>query len=319
MGQSVINGSRTITNGLTVSGGAVDFGSAASQKMKTGTVSAIPGTCTVGQVYFASDATAGQNLYFCTATNTWTQQVAGGGSSYTLELVEHFGTGVASTGVGQWAWKSANAPGSTNTNFSPFLDSDAKRIGTVSLGTNNVQNQGGMASPSTDAYGGQAHMPGKIFGQTDIPWNVTYDFKISHSTAITFFIGLETNAASSTLYKNIGSTDWVGVCVDNGDSDFSFCLSRGTAKTSLGVAVDTNWHRMVIRSDGTTTNKYWIKFDAGTELSVCSAGCDITSSVSTYAGFGYLPRVDIQTNAVGDWRSISMDFWRFRIATSLTY
>jgi hypothetical protein len=35
--------------------------------------------CTVGQVAFATDATAGQNLYLCTATNTWTQ-VSGGGS-----------------------------------------------------------------------------------------------------------------------------------------------------------------------------------------------------------------------------------------------
>ena len=32
----------------------------------------LPATCTVGQRYFKTDATAGQNLYGCTATNTWT-------------------------------------------------------------------------------------------------------------------------------------------------------------------------------------------------------------------------------------------------------
>lgn len=45
---------------------------------KVGTIAAKPATCTVGEVYFATDATAGQNWYFCTATNTWTGQAAGG-------------------------------------------------------------------------------------------------------------------------------------------------------------------------------------------------------------------------------------------------
>lgn len=37
-----------------------------------------PATCTVGQLFFDTDATAGQNIYGCTATDTWTLQ---GGSS----------------------------------------------------------------------------------------------------------------------------------------------------------------------------------------------------------------------------------------------
>ncbi len=47
----------------------------------SGTTAAIPATCTVGQVYFSTNATAGQNLYYCTATNTWTQGSGGGGTS----------------------------------------------------------------------------------------------------------------------------------------------------------------------------------------------------------------------------------------------
>ena len=39
---------------------------------KTGTV--IPATCTVGEVFFKSNAPAGSNLYGCTATNIWTQE-----------------------------------------------------------------------------------------------------------------------------------------------------------------------------------------------------------------------------------------------------
>ena len=45
--------------------------------LKTGT--SLPGSCTVGQMYFKSDVTAGQNLHLCTATNTWTQVTGGGG------------------------------------------------------------------------------------------------------------------------------------------------------------------------------------------------------------------------------------------------
>lgn len=38
-----------------------------------------PGTCSVGMIYFDNDATAGVNLYGCTATNTWTLLGDGGG------------------------------------------------------------------------------------------------------------------------------------------------------------------------------------------------------------------------------------------------
>jgi hypothetical protein len=40
-----------------------------------------PAKCTVGDVFFDSDATAGQNIYGCTATDTWTLQSGGGGGS----------------------------------------------------------------------------------------------------------------------------------------------------------------------------------------------------------------------------------------------
>lgn len=43
----------------------------------------LPATCTVGQIFFDNDATAGQNVYGCTATNTWTLQAGGGGTTYT--------------------------------------------------------------------------------------------------------------------------------------------------------------------------------------------------------------------------------------------
>jgi hypothetical protein len=48
----------------------VDFSDAsATRPNKTGTTR--PSTCKVGDTYFKTDATAGQNLYLCTATDTW--------------------------------------------------------------------------------------------------------------------------------------------------------------------------------------------------------------------------------------------------------
>lgn len=42
--------------------------------------SALPSTCQLGQLFFNSGASAGSNLYACTASNTWTQQGVSGGS-----------------------------------------------------------------------------------------------------------------------------------------------------------------------------------------------------------------------------------------------
>jgi len=44
--------------------------------MKTGTT--LPATCTVGDQFFKTNVTAGNNLYGCTATNTWTLQAGAG-------------------------------------------------------------------------------------------------------------------------------------------------------------------------------------------------------------------------------------------------
>jgi hypothetical protein len=62
--------------------GTQDFsGSAHTLPSKRGTTALLPAACTTGEEYFATDATAGQNKYYCTATNTWTQQAAGGGGA----------------------------------------------------------------------------------------------------------------------------------------------------------------------------------------------------------------------------------------------
>jgi hypothetical protein len=63
-----------LTNTFT---GRQDAGGAASTAPnQVGT--SLPGTCAVGDTYFKSDATAGSNVYGCTATNSWTVQGGSG-------------------------------------------------------------------------------------------------------------------------------------------------------------------------------------------------------------------------------------------------
>lgn len=52
-------------------------GKTSTKPIKTGTTA--PATCTIGEFFFDTDATAGQNTYACTATNTWTLQGGTGG------------------------------------------------------------------------------------------------------------------------------------------------------------------------------------------------------------------------------------------------
>jgi hypothetical protein len=60
---------------LATQGKNIDFtGAPFTRPVKTGT--ALPGTCSPGDLFFKIDAAAGQNLYACTAVNTWVPQSA---------------------------------------------------------------------------------------------------------------------------------------------------------------------------------------------------------------------------------------------------
>ncbi len=64
---------------------SVDFTAApATRPVKTGT--ALPATCTVGDLFFMTTAAPGANVFGCVAANTWSlQSGAGGGGSLTID------------------------------------------------------------------------------------------------------------------------------------------------------------------------------------------------------------------------------------------
>jgi hypothetical protein len=86
--------------GNTISAGTQNFsGAAHTLPLKSGLTAALPSTCTAAELYFATDAPAGSNVYGCTAANTWAVQgndtVMSGGS-----LVGNTGTVNFVTGTG---------------------------------------------------------------------------------------------------------------------------------------------------------------------------------------------------------------------------
>src|SRR5260370_32283045 len=71
--KTTVNGGSDYKGKLKASGtvSTVDFsGAGSTTPVKTGTLAGRPANCTQGQVYFATDATAGQNLSVCTTTGT---------------------------------------------------------------------------------------------------------------------------------------------------------------------------------------------------------------------------------------------------------
>jgi hypothetical protein len=113
-GRCVVNGSggafsaRTTASNVfaagttqTFQGALVASGADRTAPAKTGTV--LPATCAAGDQFFKTDATAGKNLYFCTAANTWTQMIGGTGTGGAVSSV--FGrTGDVGAQVGDYSF-----------------------------------------------------------------------------------------------------------------------------------------------------------------------------------------------------------------------
>ncbi len=85
---TTINGTAIPTGGTLLEANSTStFGSAAvldarnaahTLIAKTGPAGNKPSTCTPGEEYFATDATPGQNKFYCTSANTWTRAGSGG-------------------------------------------------------------------------------------------------------------------------------------------------------------------------------------------------------------------------------------------------
>lgn len=111
--QTVINGSRTILGNWDASGAL------STKPLKAGT--SLPATCSVSQMYYKTDATAGMGMYFCTSTNTWTQAL-GSGASQASDITDFkvtaTGTTITHTGTSTTSKPTAVRVGGTTYTYS---------------------------------------------------------------------------------------------------------------------------------------------------------------------------------------------------------
>lgn len=94
----LLTGQTTINGGRQISGPWDASGAVSTKPARLGTT--LPSTCSVGEQFFKTDATAGQNLHFCTAVNVWTQMSGGVGGGDTASNVGPSGVGVFDAKVG---------------------------------------------------------------------------------------------------------------------------------------------------------------------------------------------------------------------------
>jgi hypothetical protein len=156
--------------------GTQDFSAAAhTLPARVGISANIPASCTTGEMYFATDATPGQNWYYCTAGNTWTPQVAGGGSG-----------GLADTGSNGMLARTA-------------VNSTTARILTAGPGITVINGDGGNGNPTVSLN--TAVGLTNASAQADKPWFC------NSTTGNTSYVCSLSAAAPLTAYTT-------GLCVD---------------------------------------------------------------------------------------------------------
>lgn len=306
-----VNGSLQVLG--TLSATVVDFTSSTSTApMRAGT--GLPSACSVGQAFFKTDATAGQNIYLCTAANTWTQVQGGGGSGvfdwkpstrysvYKTDFPYVWSQGSPAY-FGDWIFQ--RIAGSQNLNNPRGTLPNDSVVGVIGVSTTTTSGNRTYWAAETGGFSADAV---SLYTRTNLDWEFLVIFRWPEAadyTNSTTFLGMCPNATDN---PTIG----VGVRYLAGtDATLRFFAnSTGGVWGSLsdsGVAPDTAWHKLRIRSDGTQTSRAWISLDGGTERSICPSGCDLTLGTTNSrvwsGGFG----ISLATNEAAQKR-VQLDY-----------
>ena len=178
-----------------------------------------PGICSVGQVFYNTAATAGQNLYGCTATNTWTQLGGSGGS------------GVSSFSAPSASWPTWLVPTVTSPTSAPSLAVAASAIPNSAL-----------ANPSLTLAGHTVALGGtQTIACTDLTGSGTACSANTGTSGATVpllnanntYSGSNTHSGSETFTGSLGAPD---------SASLPGTCTVGQVYFLTGVTAGSNWY-----------------------------------------------------------------------------
>lgn len=210
----------------------------------------LPSTCQVGQLFFNSSATAGANLYACTASNTWTLETGGGsGSSVGASMAAQLG------------------------DFNVTLSSNTITIGTSCSATTPCNMRIGntvyrFTSPATIAPSGSAS--GMVYIYIDNGGNLTAGSSVSLTcSSCTYASGVSAFPAGSIPLFTWSVSN--GAFNSGGSTDFRAWLSTKNLIGGSGVVVTENAGTSTISVDTTLVSTFLATAPA-TSSSSCTIG-----------------------------------------------
>jgi hypothetical protein len=158
----------------------VDFSAASATKPnKSGT--SLPGTCSAGETFFKTDAPAGQNLYACTSTNTWTvatapvSSVFGRTGPVTAVGGDYTGTQIANAPAGAIA--ATNVQAAVN-------ELDTEKAAASHTHPSSQIDDGGVAATQALFSGAGSAAGFRAIADGDVPATVARDSEVQSGTAL---------------------------------------------------------------------------------------------------------------------------------------
>lgn len=288
----------TLTGTNTFNGVVDSRGATHTLPSKTGVTASLPATCTVGEEYFSSNATAGQNKYYCTAVNVWTQQTGGGGTagcgiSVSASVVswnpinmydctglwEDFLGGINTATTSQvgsvFPWTTASATGTwTMAQGDPTTyDNTVKQIGVAKITAPATLNPLVAFTPASK------YAPLASTFITAKEWAIAEEFLTSDVTNGQWRYGWQ-NSSSQVPFAGNSGIYLQFIPGTNVNVTGYLCTSGVCDTVDFGVALTAAaWHSAIIKRDttGVASPTVTMTFD-GVTRTFCASGCTNTDA-----------------------------------------
>lgn len=233
----------------------------------------LPATCTVGQGFFKTDAVAGQNLYSCTGTNTWTQMAGAGvmvypaagiaqstgsawGSTLTLDIDSSMAANSDAAIPSQKAVKSAlDGKVATSRTVNGHALSSNVTVSKSDVGLGNVANADttDAANISTGTLPDARLSANVVTKASDVITSTDVSTPSSPSVGHTKFYSKSGALCSLDPYGNENCTTALG-------TDIDFSLKNSTRPSKIGTSLPGTCFtgETYLKTDATTTSMWYV-------------------------------------------------------------